>query len=346
MRYFLLFFSFLSTFYNGISQIQSLSPDTVYPMIHKIAFGSCSQQRNPLPLFKKIAEANPDLWIYAGDNIYGDSHSISSLNRKYQKLLHNKNFKLLYEKTPIIATWDDHDYGINDGGKDYKMKHESKELFLTIFNEPTHSSRRNHAGIYASYYFKTGNKSLQIIMLDTRTFRDSIPRHWGSTRRYDAHSIESKASILGEEQWQWLEQELQKPAQIRMIVSSIQFTSPYSGYERWANFPGEQKRMIALLSQNTTKNIFFISGDVHYAEILKWQPEPLKQPIYELTSSGISVKYAWPEQHKSRLFPPFLKRNYGWVEFEYEQDILKNIIFQIRDIHNKPAQSIKFNLEP
>ena len=33
-------------------------------------------------------------------------------------------------QTKIIGTWDDHDYGLNNGGSDFKRKDEYREMFL------------------------------------------------------------------------------------------------------------------------------------------------------------------------------------------------------------------------
>ena len=41
--------------------------------------------------------------------------------------------------TKIIGVWDDHDYGINDGNKDFYKKDEMRKIFLDFVDEPLDS---------------------------------------------------------------------------------------------------------------------------------------------------------------------------------------------------------------
>lgn len=54
-----------------------------------------------------------------------------------------------------------------------------------------------------------------------------------------------------------------------------------------ANFPHELERMAQLIEETKAKGFVFISGDVHYAEILRLEL-PLSYSIYDITSSGLS----------------------------------------------------------
>ena len=205
----------------------------------KIAFGSCSQEYKPLPIYNNIVSHRPDLFLFLGDNIYGDTKNMDTLKNKYQRLASKQSYKNLKQNAPIIAIWDDHDYGWNDIGKDYPFKEQSKEIFLDFFEEPKSSSRWKHEGIYHSYDYKYGNQKLQIILLDERTFRDDLKSYNGefdNDNRYSfyhndyAPQIDKSKTMLGEEQWQWLEKELEKPADIRLIGSGSQFSIEWNGY--------------------------------------------------------------------------------------------------------------------
>ena len=142
--------------------------------ISKIAFGSCGSEDHPLPIFDVVVKHDPDLFIFLGDNIYGDTENMDTLKKKYDSLSAKPTFQNLKKNVDIIATWDDHDYGLNDMGKRYPFKQESKEIFLNFFNEPTNSPRREHKGVYTSYIYEMNGKKLQVILLDTRTFRDDL----------------------------------------------------------------------------------------------------------------------------------------------------------------------------
>lgn len=97
-----------------------------------IAFGSCNRQNLPQPLWDVIANDKPDLWIWLGDNIYGDSNDMAVLKAKYDLQANQESYKRLTAQTPVIGTWDDHDFGRNDAGKTYPFKKESQQLALNF----------------------------------------------------------------------------------------------------------------------------------------------------------------------------------------------------------------------
>lgn len=325
------------------------------PETTKIAFGSCGSENHPLPIFNNVVEHKPDLFVFLGDNIYGDTKNMDTLKMKYQLLGSKESYTNLKSSVPIIATWDDHDYGWNDIGKSYLYKEESKEIFLDFFEEPESSSRRKHKGIYHSYIYAYGQHKLQVILLDGRTFRDDLRPYKGefdSDNRYSfyqkdyAPHTDSTPTLLGEEQWKWLEKELKVPADIRIIGSGTQFGIAWNGYEAWANFPHERKRMLDLIKQTKANGVLFISGDVHYAEISKLQTD--FYPIYDFTSSGLSSTWHFATPNKNRIEGPIMENHFGLITIYWEQDNTK-IKMETWDIDNNqrieytlPLKSIRF----
>ena len=290
----------------------------------KIAFGSCGSQNHDLPIFNNVVNHNADFFIFLGDNIYGDTKNMDTLKHKYNLLGTKPTYQNLKKNTTILATWDDHDFGWNDAGKEYPFKEESKAIFLDFFEEPDSSSRREHIGIYHSYIHEYDNSKLQIILLDGRTFRDSLLRYNGEMdddRRFGfygkgyAPHTSNDATLLGEEQWVWLEKELQKPADFRIFGSGSQFGIEYNGYEAWANVPIERQRMIDMISETQANGVVFISGDVHWAEISKQEVEN-GYPLYDITSSGITQEWSSTEPNDNRIGEPFRSNNAGFIEID------------------------------
>jgi len=291
-----------------------------------ITFGSCGHEDKPQPILQQIADIKPDFFIYLGDNIYGDTYDMNELKNKYEKLVSKPEFQALRKSTDILATWDDHDYGWNDSGRHYPFKNESKDIFFHYFNEPQDSPRRTRNGIYSSYIYEYGTKKLQIILLDTRTFRDNLRPYQGEladnpayfyTLDYFPHQ-HGDSTILGEEQWNWLENELKKPADVRVIGSSTQFAIEYNGYESWANFPNEQERMLKTIQKTRANGVVFISGDVHYSEISKIQMNPT-YPIYDFTSSGITSTWHFATPNKNRIEGPVMENHYGKITINWDK---------------------------
>src|SRR5687767_7704839 len=98
-----------------------------------IAFGSCGHQNDPQPVLERVVDVKPDMFIYLGDNIYSDTHSMDTLRMNYSILGKKPEYQKLKNATKILATWDDHDYGWNDSGRHYRFKKESKNIFLDFF---------------------------------------------------------------------------------------------------------------------------------------------------------------------------------------------------------------------
>ncbi len=333
-------FLFISLPYLGYGQ-QSVST---------IAFGSCGKQNHPLPIFDVVVKHQPDLFIFLGDNIYGDTENMNILKRKYRKLGKKPTYKNLKRNVPILATWDDHDYGKNDAGKEYPMKAESKEIFLKFFDEPKKSDRRKHEGIYTSYYYETNGKILQIILLDNRTFRDPLKKNTGEFKEdkryfynldYAPHTS-TEPTFLGEAQWEWLAKELEKPADVRIIGSGSQFGIEFNGYEAWANFPHEQKRFLDLIQTTKANGVLFITGDVHYAEISKLE-SPKLYPIYDVTASGLSSTWKFHTPNKNRIAGAIMENHFGMITINWEAKD-PEIKMEIWDIDNQPRIEYSINL--
>jgi alkaline phosphatase D len=281
----------------------------------RIAFGSCAQQDKPQPILRTAVRTNPDLFLYLGDAIYGDTGDMVVLQKKYDQLAKKSEFQLLRTSVPLLAVWDDHDYGSNDAGKEYPFKAESKRIFLDFWSVPPASPRRMHDGIYGVERFTAKGKTLQLILLDMRWFRDALKRSNSETKDYDPDTDPSK-SFLGEQQWQWLDAELRTPADIRVIASSTQFAHEYNGYESWNNLPLEQARMIRTIRSAQAKGIVFLSGDAHWGEISVRKFDD-GYAMMDATSSGITEQWPQIPPNAYRRGEAVPENNFGVLEIDW-----------------------------
>ncbi len=323
-------------------------PDTTHKT--RIAFGSCGSENHELPIFNKVVEHQPDFFIFLGDNIYGDTKIMDTLRAKYQRLGNKPSYQNLKSNTQILATWDDHDYGWNDAGKEYEFKEESKEIFMDFFEEPEASLRKTHPGIYHSYTHEYGTRTLQIILLDVRTFRDRLQPYQNEFekdgrfhfyRQEYAPYTEADSTLLGEEQWKWLKKQLLEPADLRLIGSGTQFGIEWNGYEAWANFPHEQQRMLSLIEQTKADGVIFLTGDVHYSEISKLDTN--FYPIYDFTSSGLSSTWHFATPNKNRIEGPIMDNHFGLLTIDWHKEDPK-IIMETWDIQDNQRFEFTVNL--
>lgn len=282
-----------------------------------IAFGSCSNQNKNQSILDLIVKRNPNAFVYLGDNIYGDTRDMNELQQKYNQLAAKPEFQRLKKATRILATWDDHDYGENDAGRYYPFKEASKAIFLNFWEEPKNSERWKHKGIYHSVMLDNAPLDIQIILLDTRSFRCNLTHRKKNKKESYKNDYQPTFSpdstFLGTEQWAWVEEQLKQKADLRIIASSNQFSHEYNGWESWTNVPHERERMLQLIKKTKANGVLFISGDVHWGELSKYE-NSYTYPIYDITSSGLTQSWHNTEPNKNRIGYPVRKNNFGLIE--------------------------------
>ena len=243
------------------------------PKVQRIGIAGCHRQDGPAPALWRYVSAKPDLMLWIGDNVYADTEdNIDHLKQCHATLAALPAFVELRESSMTAASWDDHDYGLNNFGKDYPLKEESRQFFRKFWKLEEHiPADRN--GIYHARYFGEGEHSLQIIHLDGRYNRDDE----GET-----------GDTLGEAQWAWLKKELQKPARLRFLVSGYQYFLPQdSVFESWSKFPQSRDRLINLIKSTGAQGVVFIAGDQHYSEITR-VPGLLGYDAVEIMFCGVN----------------------------------------------------------
>ncbi len=283
----------------------------------KIALGSCSKQNLPeKQLWQEINSENPDLWVWLGDIIYGDSDHMDTLQKRYARQKSHPEYQELLAKTDVIGIWDDHDYGVNDGDRTYPYKAQAKELLFDFLDVPESSLDRKHAGAYQSYEFGPEGQKVKILLLDARWFRDPL----GAANRDSGFRYypDSTGQLLGEAQWKWLEKELTNSnAQVHILASGIQILSDEHPYEKWSNFPKERKRLLTLINETRPAGLVLVSGDRHIGEISKLKMDD-GISLYEMTTSGLSHTWdqAYQESNPYRMARS-ISRNYGIINIDW-----------------------------
>ena len=262
---------------------------TINKDIIRVAFGSCSRQdQTENQLWNEVINTNPDLWIWLGDNIYGDSEDMRVMREKYDLQKSHPDYQKLKASTDIIGIWDDHDFGVNDGGKEYLMKDQSREeLFVFLDVDKNHPARKRK-GAYQSYSYRSSLGNVKVILLDTRYFRDSL--QWNNPGTREKESIVNQTGdILGDKQWKWLEMQLsEEGVDLFILASGIQVIPEQHRWEKWANFPQARTRLFNLIASTAKTPLVLLSGDRHLSEVSKLELSGYPYPLYEITSSSLN----------------------------------------------------------
>jgi alkaline phosphatase D len=310
--------------------------------LRRIAFGSCASQERPQPIWDAIVAAKPELFLFLGNNIYADTDNVAVLKSKYAQLAAVSGYQKLLQTCPLVyATWDDHDYGTPDAGADFPNRAASQRAFLDFFHEPDASPRRKRDGVYVALQFGTEGKRVQIILLDTRYFRSPLKR----TANGLVASTDPAATILGPAQWQWLEEQLRFPADLRLIGSSIQVVAEDHSFEKWMNFPAERERLFKLLRDTKATGVVCLSGNRQLAE-LSQMDAGLGYPLFDLTSSGLNManrRWRPAEPNRHRVATMTSGDNFGIVTIDWDRSP-PQVSLQAHDVTGEIAFQQKLDL--
>lgn len=311
--------------------------------LQKIAFGSCANQDWPQPLWTTIHETKPDLFLFMGDNVYASNTAQTPIPEQYRKLDKIPEYLKMRADVPFLVTWDDHDFGKKDGGADFAGKDIAKRDFLNYWAYANKTLPPELGGVYHSKIIGPKNKSVQIIMLDTRYYRSPLKEAFdgeGKSLGFVA-TDDPNATVLGDVQWKWLEEELKKPAKLRLIVSSIQLIGYENKYEKWGNFPQERQRFFDLLAKTQARNVVVLSGDRHMGIIGKTDIKSWG-PLYDVTASSINRPTKFTDNDSQNVGPVYNQENFGLTTIDWKK---KTVAVELRDMKNNVVNSIHLKMK-
>lgn len=319
-----------------------------------IAFGSCAEEESAQPIWGSILSSDPDLFLFLGDNVYADlwkedgkivmetPPDASYIQRAYDDMAARPEWQRFSAAVPVMATWDDHDFGDDDAGAEWHMKDDAQRMLLEFFNEPRDSDRWTRPGVYTAKTFGPEGRRVQVILLDTRYFRSPLTKRTdeeraagravGSGGPYKPNAT-GQGTLLGEAQWSWLEEQLRQPADVRIIASSIQVLADEHGWETWGNMPHEREKLFGMIESTGANGVVLLSGDRHLME-LSVDTASGPYPMWDFTSSGFN----WPssrvnEPNSLRKGGVFREPNYGLIRIEWAEEPGEEtvIVFDGRD---------------
>lgn len=314
---------------SNLPQANTAKPLDKAQTLTRLAFGSCNHQSRSQKAWQVIADTSPQLFLVIGDNVYGDygyhgEADLGSFRAAYALQASHPEFRAFRSAVPMTAVWDDHDFGPNDAGGAFAFREFSETLFETFWRSS--EDVRSRPGVYDSITMGPDGRRVQVILLDTRFFRSPLKSLPYQDPRPPLGSYVADDSpegqMLGEAQWQWLETKLKEPAELRIIVSSIQVLTDAHGFEKWGNLPRERDRLYRLLSGRNGGGTVLLSGDRHSGGIYRARPEGLDEEIWEITSSSLNLAFGGGDASAREPDPLRQTRlvadeNYGLVDIDW-----------------------------
>ena len=285
---------------------------------YRIAIIGCHKQFEPAPALFRYLEAEPDLCLWIGDNVYADTEdNIQYIDSCYRALAAKPAFRQLVEQFPYMATWDDHDFGLNNAGRHYPLKKQSKQLFRRFWNL-TDELPAARAGVYYAKVHRHRDRKIQVIMLDVRYNRDDPG---------------TNGDVLGNRQWEWLSEQLEEEADLRILVSGFQILlNAGTGSETWADFPDARTRLLRLIREKQVEDLVFVTGDQHYGEVCRLN-QALDYDAVELQFAGVN-QIEKPEFNEYRVSNVIeSKHSYAVLDVYFEENKfdVPHLEFQVYD---------------
>lgn len=316
----------LAAFYDGYEvDLPQMPPGPpLPPTVQTVAFGSCLQPSREAPILDAVAASDPDLFVMLGDNVYGDARSgdvrLPELRAAYAKLAALPGFDTLATTVPLLTTWDDHDYGMNDAGASFSPRRFSERIFERFWRIPASSPRLTRPGVHGVATFGEGDQRVQVVLLDLRTFKSdftpSPTRDQPGAERY-VPTEGDDPTMMGADQWAWLRRALAKPAALRIVVSSLQVHADGHGWERWGLFPRERERLYEALAAREGGAVVIVSGDRHRAGLYE-RPDLAGGPYLEMTTSSLNLSFGGDEEAgPHRLGPTYTGENFGTLAIDW-----------------------------
>lgn len=276
-------------------------------------FGSCARYaQDPVqPIWSAVAQQNPDLFFWIGDNIYGDSGSPVALEFEYARQREVGSYRPLASRIPQLAIWDDHDFGFNDADSSNPAKADALQVFKSFWANP-HYGTETAPGVFFDYSYG----GVDFFFLDVRYYRDpnDAPDRAGKT-------------MLGKEQKAWLKEHLaSSSAPFKMLVSASGWTKAKGfGGDSWASFMTEREELFEFIRRQSISGVVLLSGDTHVAELnaIPWSARG-GYDLYDLTSSPLAQipSVSWldrrPELRIRQVYPS--SSNFGLLTFSMQGD--------------------------
>ena len=305
-------------------------------------------------IFEKILEHNSNLWIWLGNAVYLDKPEFNYFTNTresmdwefikylYQKVKNNEFYKKMNEKTPIIGTWGDEEYGILNGDKENNFKEGYKQYYLDFLDADTLDQRRNHVntGLYSTYSFGKGDKTVRFILLDLKYNQASFLKN----ETYD---------MLGKQQWDWLENIFKNTKETYTFICMPNQLLSNDRYiiKKW--YSESRKQLFDLIGKYKRDGVVFLSGGLGFAQILKtFCPLPnVGYNLYECTSSGLSHSNKFFSYYNNFYRNDYLIKgtnyngiNFGQVKINWgDKKLDSNIELEIYDKDNNLVSSVKVN---
>ncbi len=292
----------------------------------RIAFGSCPrfQDDRLQPIWAAVQASAPTLFLWVGDNIYGDSLYPEILREEYRRQRDVAGLQPILHNVANLAIWDDHDYGLPNYDRRNPIKKEALALFKTYWANPAYGLP-DTPGVFFRYTYGQAD----LFFLDNRYYRDP-----------DNDPDTARKTMLGAAQLEWLKEELSKSTAVFKLLVAGGGWSTAKGPtgDSWAGFLNERNEIFSFIRDHEISGVVLLSGDTHVGElnVIPWS-EQGGYDLYDLVSSPLAqgTPDSWLRRRPERRVRPvyFGGSNFGLIDLAFEPS--PHLVYRVIDVQGR-----------
>ncbi|OFZ14018.1 MAG: hypothetical protein A2Z20_10395 [Bdellovibrionales bacterium RBG_16_40_8] len=241
-------------------------------------------------MWAELLSKKPDIIFLLGDSMYATKNRAffsdilpSTLWMSYVQSRLTLDLYRAPTLVPTLAIWDDGDYGMHDGNREYRYRKESAEIFRIFYaQEPDFVNLIGGPGISNFFIgFRMG-----FALMDNRYFRTpnneklEDETHWGTAQE------------------EWLLQNIKNFEKPIWILNGDQIFGGYHKFESYeGNHPNSFKEIIPRIGA-LPEPILFLTGDRHLTETMLINEPSLKIKAFEITTSPLHARTFAPTRNE------------------------------------------------
>lgn len=293
----------------------------------RVAFGSCARLQLDAEqrIFSAVQALEPDMFLWLGDNIYGDSDEPEALADTYRRGRNVERLQPLLRRIPHLAIWDDHDFGYNDSDRRSPFRDRSLRIFGNYWANPS-AGLPDTPGVF----FKHSFGGVDFFMLDGRYYRDPAdePNRPGKT-------------MLGEGQKRWLKAELKASrAPFKILACGGGWSIAERPGDSWASYVHERDELFDFIRDEKVEGVVCLSGDTHVGELnCIPRSEQGGYDLYDLVASPLAQtpNDKWPDQVPEIRIRPVYAKSYNFGLLEFTPGPTPTLTYNLYDIMGGPV---------
>ncbi len=277
--------------------------------------GLCRPAGGVYRIFRAMARHPADFFLFVGDTVYADvpcnkpdtvpgaafrATTLAEFRARHRYNREDPALQDFLRRTPVYAIWDDHEVKDDFAGPTEPLMPAGRQAFIDYW--PV-AAGADPTRLYRSVRW---GRLLEVFILDTRQYRSDNAQPDGPAK-----------TMLGAAQRQWLLDAVPASAATwKVVVTSVPLGVPTGRAERrdgWSNanvfgmapeqgtgFVTERDAILGRFHARGVRNLVFIAGDVHHAELIRHQPQP-GWSFHELIAGPLSATPGQPRPLDERL---------------------------------------------